>query len=208
VLLQVLDDGRLTDGQGRTVDFKNSVLIMTSNVGSQYITSYAGGTDESRYEDMKNQVLETLRAVFRPEFLNRIDEVIVFHALTEGDLEAIVERLLRDVQRRLADNGITLELTPAARRLIATEGHDPAYGARPLKRSIQRLIENPLARALLENRFAPGTTITVDADPSSGTLLFTSEGGEAVVASAADRRDARSGRQQPAAPTPTGERLN
>jgi ATP-dependent Clp protease ATP-binding subunit ClpB len=208
VLLQVLDDGRLTDGQGRTVDFKNSVLIMTSNVGSQYITNYAGGTDESRYEEMKKQVLETLRAVFRPEFLNRIDEVIVFHALTETDLEAIVERLLKDVQRRLADNGITLELTAAARRLIATEGHDPAYGARPLKRAIQRLIENPLARALLENRFAPGTTITVDADPSSGTLLFTSEGGEAVVASAADRRDARSGRQQPATPTAPGERLN
>jgi ATP-dependent Clp protease ATP-binding subunit ClpB len=208
VLLQVLDDGRLTDGQGRTVDFKNTVLIMTSNVGSQYITDYAGGTDESRYEQMKSQVLETLRAVFRPEFLNRIDEVIVFHALTETDLEAIVERLLKDVQRRLADNGITLELTAPARRLIATEGHDPAYGARPLKRAIQRLIENPLARALLENRFAPGTTITVDADPSSGTLLFTSEGGEAVVASAADRRDARSGRQQPATPTPSGERLN
>jgi ATP-dependent Clp protease ATP-binding subunit ClpB len=207
ILLQVLDDGRLTDGQGRTVDFKNVVLIMTSNVGSQYITGYAGEPDEAGYEQMKRQVTETLRAVFRPEFLNRIDEIIVFHALSEKDLEAIVDRLLRDVQRRLADNGITLELTPAARRLIAAEGHDPAYGARPLKRSIQRLIENPLARALLENRFAPGTAVKVDADAAASTLLFTSESGESVVASATERRDARAPREQ-SVPTASGERLN
>jgi ATP-dependent Clp protease ATP-binding subunit ClpB len=207
VLLQVLDDGRLTDGQGRTVDFKNSVLIMTSNVGSQYITGYAGQPDDSAYEQMKNQVLDSLRAVFRPEFLNRIDEVIVFHALSDDDLSAIVEHLLRDVERRLADVGLTLELTPAARRLIAAEGHDPAFGARPLKRSIQRLIENPLARALLENRFTPGTTIKVDADSAGTTLLFTSESGEAVLASAADRRDARSAGETPA-PAASGERPN
>ena len=108
---------------------------------------------------MKDQVIDSLRAVFRPEFLNRIDEIIVFHSLTDADLEQIVDKLLADVQRRLKDAGLTLDMTPAARQLIAAEGHDPAYGARPLKRSIQRLIENPLARALLENRFAPGTTI-------------------------------------------------
>jgi ATP-dependent Clp protease ATP-binding subunit ClpB len=198
VLLQVLDDGRLTDGQGRTVDFKNAVIVMTSNVGSQFITQYAGQRDEAAYEQMKKQVTDTLRQVFRPEFLNRIDEIIVFHALTEADLSAIVELLLADLSRRLADHDLTLEVTPAARRLIAGEGFDPAYGARPLRRSIQRLVENPLARALLEGRFKPGTTIKVDADPVSGTLIF-SDGGETVVTSAEqERRDARGGAQHDA----------
>ncbi len=195
VLLQVLDDGRLTDGQGRTVDFKNAVVVMTSNVGSQFITGYAGQRDEAAYEQMKKQVTDTLRQVFRPEFLNRIDEIIVFHALTEADLAAIVELLLADLSRRLSDHELTLEVTPAARQLIAGEGFDPAYGARPLRRSIQRLVENPLARALLEGRFKPGTTIKVDADPVSGTLLF-SDGGETMVTSAGqERRDVRSGTQ-------------
>ena len=195
VLLQVLDDGRLTDGQGRTVDFKNTVIVMTSNVGSQFITSYAGQRDEAAYEQMKKQVTDTLRQVFRPEFLNRIDEIIVFHALTEADLSVIVELLLADLSHRLADNDLALEVTPAARRLIAGEGFDPAYGARPLRRSIQRLVENPLARALLEGRFKPGTTIKVDADPVSGTLIF-SDGGETVVTSAdRERRDVRGGDQ-------------
>jgi ATP-dependent Clp protease ATP-binding subunit ClpB len=195
VLLQVLDDGRLTDGQGRTVDFKNTVVVMTSNVGSQFITGYAGQRDEAAYEQMKKQVTDTLRQVFRPEFLNRIDEIIVFHALTEADLAAIVELLLADLSHRLSDHELTLEVTPAARQLIAGEGFDPAYGARPLRRSIQRLVENPLARALLEGRFKPGTTIKVDADPLSGTLLF-SDGGETLVTSADQkRRDARGGTQ-------------
>jgi ATP-dependent Clp protease ATP-binding subunit ClpA len=151
--------------------------------------------------------------VFRPEFLNRIDEIIVFHALTEDDLAHIVELLLGDLTRRLAEHDLTLEVTPAARQLVATEGFDPAYGARPLKRSIQRLLENPLARALLEGKFKPGTTIKVDADPGSGTLLFTS-GGETVVANAADeRRDVRRATEKVAEPevTPAGaakERLN
>ena len=200
VLLQVLDDGRLTDGQGRTVDFKNTVIVMTSNVGSQFITSYAGQRDEAAYDEMKKQVTDTLRQVFRPEFLNRIDEIIVFHALSEADLSAIVELLLADLARRLADQDLTFEVTPAARRLIAGEGFDPAYGARPLRRSIQRLVENPLARALLEGRFRPGTTIKVDADPVSGTLIF-SDGGETVVTTAdQERRDMRSRREpeQPA----------
>jgi ATP-dependent Clp protease ATP-binding subunit ClpB len=191
ILLQVLDDGRLTDGQGRTVDFKNAVLIMTSNVGSQHISAFAGQRDEAVYERMKSQVMDALRAVFRPEFLNRVDEVIVFHALTEADLAQIVERLLRDLERRLAEHDLRIELTPAARQLIAVEGNDPAFGARPLKRAIQRLVENPLARSLLEGRFAPGSVIRIDADPVGGTLVF-SAGDETVVSGAGERRsDAR-----------------
>ncbi|HEY7598848.1 MAG TPA: AAA family ATPase, partial [Candidatus Limnocylindrales bacterium] len=180
ILLQVLDDGRLTDSQGRTVDFKNTVLIMTSNVGSQLIIAHAGDRGDDAYEQMKRQVIDALRAVFRPEFLNRIDEVIVFHALTEADMSAIVERLLADLERRLAEHDLRIELTPAARQLIASEGHDPAFGARPLKRAIQRLVENPLARALLEGRFAGGGAIKIDADPVGGTLVF-SAGDETVV---------------------------
>ena len=192
VLLQVLDDGRLTDGQGRTVDFKNTVIIMTSNVGSQLITGYADKRDQAAYEQMKKQVTDTLRTVFRPEFLNRIDEIIVFRALTEEDLGRIVDLLLADLSRRLKDHDLELEITPAARQLIGAEGYDPAYGARPLRRAIQRLVENPLARALLEGKFKPGTSIKVDADPVGGTLLF-SDGGQTVVTTASDsRRDARS----------------
>ncbi|MEW5990113.1 MAG: ATP-dependent chaperone ClpB [Chloroflexota bacterium] len=194
VLLQVLDDGRLTDGQGRTVDFKNSVVIMTSNVGSSVIQSYAGrAEDADAYEAMKHQVTDALRQQFRPEFLNRVDEIIVFHALTDADLAAIVDLLLADLGRRLATQDLVLELTPAARALVAREGHDPAFGARPLKRTIQRLVENSLARALVEGRFRAGDRITADADPVGSTIVFSSEG-ETVVADAADRRDARSRR--------------
>ena len=191
VLLQVLDDGRLTDSQGRTVDFKNTVVIMTSNIGSQIIAASAARPgDADAYESMKRQVTEQLRLQFRPEFLNRIDEVIVFHALTDADLAAIVELLIADLQRRLATQDLILELTPAARSLIAREGNDPTYGARPLKRTIQRLVENPLARALIEGRFKPGQTVTLDADPSGATLVFSSEG-EALVTETGTRRDAR-----------------
>jgi len=139
---------------------------------------------------MKRQVTEQLRLQFRPEFLNRIDEVIVFHALTDADLAAIVDLLLADLQRRLATQDLNLELTPAARALIAREGHDPAFGARPLKRTIQRLVENPLAKALIEGRFKPGQAIGVDADPVGTTLVFSADG-ESVVADAGERRDAR-----------------
>ena len=191
VLLQVLDDGRLTDSQGRTVDFKNTVVIMTSNIGSQVIAATAARPgDAEAYEAMKRQVTEALRLQFRPEFLNRIDEVIVFHALTDADLAAIVDLLLADLQRRLATQDLVLELTPAARALIAREGHDPAFGARPLKRTIQRLVENPLARALIEGRFKPGQAIQVDADPVGTTLVFSADG-ESLVADAGNRRDAR-----------------
>jgi ATP-dependent Clp protease ATP-binding subunit ClpB len=191
ILLQVLDDGRLTDGQGRTVDFKNTVVIMTSNVGSQLISAgSAGADDRASYEAMKRQVTEALRAQFRPEFLNRVDEIIVFHALTDEHLGQIVGLLLAGLERRLAEQDLLIELTPAARALIVREGTDPAYGARPLKRTIQRLAENPLARALLRGEFKPGDRITVDADPVSGTLVFSTEG-STVVAEAGRRRDAR-----------------
>ncbi len=194
VLLQVLDDGRLTDGQGRTVDFKNSVAIMTSNVGSQAIAAYAGrpAAGEAGYEAMKREVLATLRGTFRPEFLNRVDEIIVFHALTGEDLARIVELLLDELGLRLAAHDLALDLTAAAKAVIASEGTDPTYGARPLKRTIQRLVENPLARALLRGEFRPGAVIRVDADPVGGTLVFTQEG-TMVVAEPAAHRDARSG---------------
>ncbi len=196
ILLQVLDDGRLTDGQGRTVNFKDTVIIMTSNVGSQVIGAHSGERDDESYERMKSQVTDALRAVFRPEFLNRIDEVIVFHALTDADLTQIVDLLVADLARRLEEHDLTLELTPAARGVIATEGHDPSFGARPLKRAVQRLVENPLARAMLQGRFPPGSTIRVDADPVSGTLLFEGADGT-VVAEATERRDARSRSGEP-----------
>ena len=190
VLLQLLDDGRLTDSQGRTVDFKNTVVIMTSNIGSQVIAQYAGRTGDQAYEEMKHEVTDHLRQQFRPEFLNRIDEVIVFHALTEADLERIVELLLAELARRLEGQDLALELTPAARALIVREGTDPAFGARPLKRTIQRLVENPLARALVSGEFKPGDRINSDADLGSGTLVFSSEGAT-VVTDGGSRRDAR-----------------
>jgi len=190
VLLQVLDDGRLTDSQGRTVDFKNTVLIMTSNVGSQQIQAFAGRPGGEDYEAMKHQVTDQLRGTFRPEFLNRIDEVIVFHALTDADLVRIVDLLVADLQARIAATDLALELTPAARSLIVRDGTDPAYGARPLKRTIQRLVENPFARALLEGTFRPGDVVTADADPVSGTLVFSTDS-RTVVAEASERRDAR-----------------
>ncbi len=200
VLLQVLDDGRLTDGQGRTVSFKDTVVIMTSNVGSQFVAAVAeDARDDEAYERMKRQVTEALRQTFRPEFLNRIDEIIVFHSLTDEDLDRIVDLLVTELQVRLADRDLTLELTPAARAVIARDGHDPQFGARPLKRALQRLVENPLARALLAGQFGPGAHIRLDADPVTGTLVFSGADGAAVVTDAAASRDARSTAERPVA---------
>jgi ATP-dependent Clp protease ATP-binding subunit ClpB len=201
VLLQVLDDGRLTDGQGRTVDFRNTVVIMTSNVGSAAIAAGSGRAGDEAYEAMKRQVMDTLRGQFRPEFLNRVDEVIVFHALTEADLVRIVDLLVADLQARIAEQDLVLELTPAARALIVREGTDPAFGARPLKRTIQRLVENPFARALLQGQFTPGSRVTADADLGSGTLVFSSEG-STIVADSGSRRDARVREEVPAGVRP------
>src|SRR5271156_943028 len=174
VLLQILDDGRLTDGQGRTVDFKNTIVIMTSNIGSQRILEYRGAFSGEGFERMKETVLQELRGHFRPEFLNRVDEIIVFHALTEEHLKEIVEIQLGSLRKRLADRHIELELTDRARGHLVHSGYDPSYGARPLKRAIQREIETPMARKILGGEIRDGYRVLVDLD-SSGKLKFESK---------------------------------
>jgi ATP-dependent Clp protease ATP-binding subunit ClpB len=166
VLLQILDDGRLTDGQGRTIDFRNTLLIMTSNLGSHAIQETSG----QDFEKVREAVIGVLHDHFRPEFLNRIDEVIVFKALTEVQLTAIVDIQLKRLENRLAERRFHLVVTDAARRLLAQRGWDPVYGARPLKRAIQRLVQDPLAMMLLEGKFSDGDTITVDA--KGGQVTF------------------------------------
>jgi ATP-dependent Clp protease ATP-binding subunit ClpB len=160
-LLQVLDDGRMTDGQGRTVNFKNTVIIMTSNIGSQLILELRGA-DERSYQRMREQVLEALRRHFRPEFLNRVDEVVVFRALTEAELARIVDIQLEALRRRLAERRITLEASEAARAHLARVGYDPVFGARPLKRVIQREVETPLARLIVAGKVKDGGTVRVE----------------------------------------------
>jgi ATP-dependent Clp protease ATP-binding subunit ClpB len=170
VLLQILDDGRLTDSQGRTVDFKNTVIIMTSNIGSQRLIEAAEAGPDA-FEGAAEEVRRALRDHFRPEFLNRIDETIVFRPLDEADLRQIVRLLVNSVERRLKESGIELEVTDEALTLLAREGYDPAYGARPLRRVIQRRIENPLARRILAGEFGQGDTVRVDVSPD-GELTF------------------------------------
>ncbi len=171
VLLQILDDGRLTDGQGRTVDFKNTIVIMTSNIGSHRILEYRGTFAGDGYSRMKDAVLDELRHHFRPEFLNRVDETIVFHSLSEEHLKQIVEIQLNGLRKRLADRNIQIELTDRARGHLVRSGYDPTYGARPLKRAIQREIETPMARKILGGEVRDGQTVSVDLDPS-GHLSF------------------------------------
>jgi ATP-dependent Clp protease ATP-binding subunit ClpB len=171
VLLQILDDGRLTDGQGRTVDFKNTIVIMTSNIGSHRILDYRGAFAGDGYDRMKDTVLDELRHHFRPEFLNRVDEIIVFHALSEDHLKQIVEIQLNSLRKRLADRHIEIELTDRARGRLVRVGYDPTYGARPLKRAIQREIETPMARMILGGEIRDGQQLLVDLD-SSGKLIF------------------------------------
>src|SRR5919205_3191653 len=174
-LLQVLDDGRLTDGQGHTVDFRNTVIIMTSNVGTDEIRAGTLGfrrdTDRIDLASMRKKVEDGLKKTFRPEFLNRIDETIIFHSLTMSDLMRIVELEAREVVERLQEQSITLELSAAAKELLVHEGYDPVYGARPLRRTVQRMVETPLSRALLKNEFGAGDVVVVDA--GNGTLTFT-----------------------------------
>ncbi len=158
VLLQVLDDGRLTDGQGRTVDFRNTVVVMTSNLGSQMIQQMAG----SDYGVVKVAVMAEVKTQFRPEFINRIDEVVVFHALDEKHIQSIARIQLRYLEQRLARMDMVLEVTDAALQELAQAGFDPVYGARPLKRAIQSSIENPLAKQILEGRFGAKDRIRVD----------------------------------------------
>ncbi len=180
VLLQLLDDGRLTDGQGRTVDFKNTIVIMTSNVGSHRILEYRGEFDGSGYDRMKEAVLEELRRGFRPEFLNRIDEITVFHSLTEEHLMQIVDIQLGSLRKRLAERNIEIELGDSARRYLVHAGYDTSYGARPLKRAIQREIETPLARLLLGGQVREQQVVAVELD--RGELRFTSHDREPAIA--------------------------
>ncbi|MFN2420380.1 MAG: ATP-dependent chaperone ClpB [Gemmatimonadota bacterium] len=185
VLLQMLDDGRLTDGQGRTVDFTNTVVIMTSNLGSQYIIE-----EKARKEEIRERVMDAVRAHFRPEFLNRIDEIVIFDRLTPADLEAIVEIQLRRFARVLAGRGLTIELTDAAKQWLAERGFDPIYGARPLKRVLQTHVQNPLAMELLEGTLTEGDHVRVDVAPDGEGLTFEAEGAgeEAAAPAAADAR--------------------
>jgi ATP-dependent Clp protease ATP-binding subunit ClpB len=168
VLLQILEDGRLTDGKGRTVDFRNTVLVMTSNVGSGAISELAGKDPERA----RKEAMDALRASFRPEFLNRIDEIVIFNPLGKEQLAKIVGLLLRSVEKLLAERQITLELKAAAQELLLREGYEPAYGARPLRRTIQRLIQDPLALQILEGAVLPGDHVIVDRDGQKNVMRF------------------------------------
>ncbi|MGZ8456367.1 MAG: ATP-dependent chaperone ClpB [Gemmatirosa sp.] len=167
ILLQILDDGRLTDSQGRTVDFRNAVVIMTSNLGSPFILEHA----DDNWELVEAEVTNALREHFRPEFLNRVDDIIIFRPLSEEDIDRIIDLQMERLRRLLADKKLSLELTPNARRLLVTEGYDPSFGARPLKRAIQRLLQNPLAMAVLEGRFTEGDHIRAES-ARNGQLTF------------------------------------
>jgi ATP-dependent Clp protease ATP-binding subunit ClpB len=178
VLLQLLDDGRLTDGKGRTVDFKNTVVIMTSNLGSQYIAERATRATRELDEGTRRMVTDALKEHFRPEFLNRIDEIIFFHPLGRDDLKQIVDIQLRGVVKRLGERQIRIELTDAARDRLVSEGFDPAYGARPLKRTIQRRLLDPLALRVLQGEFTDGDLVVIGAGPDGLTFRK----GQAVAA--------------------------
>ena len=160
VMLQVLDDGRLTDGQGRTVDFKNTLIILTSNLGADILANQAEGEDSSA---VREQVMERVRAAFRPEFLNRLDEILLFHRLFKAQMARIVEIQIQRLTQRLSDRNIVLDLDEKAAAWLAEHGYDPIYGARPLKRVIQRYLENPLATSVLEGKIADGSTVKISA---------------------------------------------
>jgi ATP-dependent Clp protease ATP-binding subunit ClpB len=170
VLLQVLDDGRLTDGQGRTVDFRNTLIIMTSNLGAEFLVNQPEGEDT---EAVRDQVMTVVRASFRPEFLNRVDEIILFHRLQKSEMGKIVDIQMRRLSKLLEERKIVLDLEPAARDWLAEKGWDPAYGARPLKRVIQRSVQDPLAELILAGDVKDGETVTIDAGRSG--LSFNGE---------------------------------
>jgi len=196
ILLQILEEGRLTEAKGRQVDFRNTVFIMTSNVGANLVrrqgrVGFTAGRDEVEdYQSMRAKIMEEVRRVFRPEFLNRIDEIIVFHPLTREHLSQIVDLMIARVNQRLADNDLAIELTEAARAKIIDEGSDSLYGARPLRRAITRLIEDPLSDEMLKGRFGPGDVILVDVE--DGRIVFRKKEGEAAEAGA---RRGRAGRK-------------
>jgi ATP-dependent Clp protease ATP-binding subunit ClpB len=186
ILLQILDDGRLTDSRGRTVDFKNTVIIMTSNIGASYLQAEGVSSPEA-FAEATDHVMEALRQHFRPEFLNRVDDVIVFKPLGEEQLTHIIELRLDDLRKLLADRKITIELTQPAKELLFLEGYDRAYGARPLKRAIQRLIQDPLALKILEGEVLHGDHVVVDADVPKRQMTFTVSGRTEAKPAAAKR---------------------
>ena len=176
IFLQILDEGRLTDGKGRTVDFKNTVIIMTSNIASTYIHEAMNGRggDEppAISEVLRKRIHEALLEQFRPEFLNRVDEIVIFNPLGKENIKKIIELQLGYLKNLLAERKIQIELTPRANELLFREGYDPQFGARPLKRAIQRLIQDPLAMKLLDGEVLPGETVEVDGDLKKGTMTF------------------------------------
>jgi ATP-dependent Clp protease ATP-binding subunit ClpB len=167
VLLQVLDDGRLTDGQGHTVDFRNTLIVLTSNLGSEYLANLSEG---QTVDAVRGQVMEAVRAAFRPEFLNRLDEILLFRRLSREDMVGIVDIQLAQLQKLLSERKITLEIDPEAKKWLAETGYDPVYGARPLKRVIQRELQNPLAEKILAGEIRDGDSVRVSASPL-GLLL-------------------------------------
>jgi ATP-dependent Clp protease ATP-binding subunit ClpC len=181
ILLQILEDGRLTDAQGRTVDFRNAILIMTSNIGAEMITKDTplgfGQTavQGMTYDDMKGRITGELKRVFKPEFLNRVDEVIVFHKLERSEIGAIVDLMIARLQQQLDPSGVTLQLTDAGREVLVEKGFDPMLGARPLRRAIQRYIEDKLSDAMLERQFVEGTIILVDGEDEDTVLSVNGE---------------------------------
>jgi len=185
ILLQILEDGRLTDAQGRTVDFRNTIIIMTANIGAELFKPQAGlgfrpaSAVEADRRDLEAKMKEELKRVFRPEFLNRVDDVIIFHALQEEHMKKIVTLMLKDVERRLRENGLSLEVTDAARTLLAHKGYDPQYGARPLRRAIEHLVEDPLSEEMLKGRFHPGETVRIDVQ--DGEIVFDAVNPQAPV---------------------------
>jgi ATP-dependent Clp protease ATP-binding subunit ClpB len=178
VLLQILDDGRLTDGKGRKVDFRNTVIIMTSNVGSAAIFELAGNDPKKAREE----AMSALRETFRPEFLNRIDDIVMFSPLGKDQIERIIDLQMDSFMKRVAEKNVALTLTSAAKALLFREGYDPAYGARPMKRAIQRLIQDPLALKILDGEVKPGDTVVVDADSKTGEMKFNRERAKAGAA--------------------------
>jgi ATP-dependent Clp protease ATP-binding subunit ClpC len=191
-LLQLLDDGRLTDGHGRTVDFKNTVVIMTSNTGVELIKreaalgfaakTEAGKSHKQSYEAMRDKVMSEVKRTFRPEFINRIDEIIVFHELTKEQLRSIVDLMLNDVQQRLSERKVTIEITNKAKSWLAKVGYDPTFGARPLRRAIEQHLENPLSSKLLRGEFGEGDTVSISIKGEG--LTFTAKKEVKVAANA------------------------
>jgi ATP-dependent Clp protease ATP-binding subunit ClpB len=180
VLLQVMDDGRLTDAKGRTVDFKNTVLIMTSNLGAALLAGEALKTEHD-FDMARESVMRTLREHFRPEFLNRVDDIVIYKALGNAQLSQILELRLNEVRKLLEDRAISFELTEPARQLILTAGSDTAYGARPLKRALQRMVQDPLAIKILDGEVLHGAHVKIDVDRKSNQLVFEPMGREAMA---------------------------